>query len=182
MAEQEEKQEVPQSEYRGMGRPTKFTPDKQKELLQLIATTPVGTNTLCSRIGIRPDAFWSLFHKNADFRDKYAKAKELQADAMFDQIVQIADDGENDTYFDDKGNVKKDWDIVQRSQLRIDTRKWILARMNPKKYGDKASLELTTPGESEAEKAWKELKKKLKIGKGEENGKSDCRTGNPGKV
>ena len=72
--------------------------------------------------------------------EQYARAREAQADKMAEDILQIADDGANDTYTDDKGNVLTDHDVVARSRLRVDARKWLASKMAPKKYGDKVEL------------------------------------------
>lgn len=74
------------------------------------------------------------------FRDQYARAREAQADAMLEEIIQIADDGENDTYKDEEGRVRTDQDVIARSRLRVDTRKWAMSKMAPKKYGEKLDL------------------------------------------
>ena len=76
-------------------------------------------------------------------RDQYARAREAQADRMADEILQIADDGRNDTYVDDEGQVKVDHDVIARSRLRVDARKWLASKMAPKKYGDKLVAEHT---------------------------------------
>ena len=78
-----------------------------------------------------------------EFSDQYAHAREAQADHWAEEIVQISDDGANDTYKDDDGNVRTDQDVIARSRLRVDTRKWLMARMAPKKYGDKITQEVT---------------------------------------
>ena len=72
--------------------------------------------------------------------EQYARAREAQADKMAEDILQIADDGANDTYKDDKGNIMTDHDVVARSRLRVDARKWLASKMAPKKYGDKVEL------------------------------------------
>lgn len=77
---------------------------------------------------------------NASFSDQYASAREVQADAMLEEILQIADDGANDTYEDAEGNSRTDQDVIARSRLRVDTRKWAMSKMAPKKYGDKLDL------------------------------------------
>lgn len=82
---------------------------------------------------------------------QYARAMEMRADGMFEEMIEIADDASND-YMDrinadgSVGDRVLDTEHVQRSKLRTDTRKWILSRMNPKKYGDKQTVE--TVGES----------------------------------
>ncbi len=63
---------------------------------------------------------------------------------MGDEITDIADDGSNDYIEQEQKNGKiarvLDGEHVQRSRLRVDTRKWVLARMLPKIYGDKIAL------------------------------------------
>lgn len=78
-----------------------------------------------------------------DFRDQYARAREAQADYWAEQIIEISDDGANDSYLDEDGNARVNQDVIARSRLRVDTRKWLMARMAPKKYGDKITQEHT---------------------------------------
>jgi hypothetical protein len=75
--------------------------------------------------------------ENEEFREQYACARELQADTLFDECQDIADDGSNDYMGDDD---KYNGDAVQRSKLRIDTRKWMAGKLRPKKYGDKTLI------------------------------------------
>ena len=65
-----------------------------------------------------------------DFREQYAKAMESRADAVFEELFDIADD------------VTEEPAAVAKARLRIDTRKWALARMSPKKYGDKVTQDI----------------------------------------
>ncbi len=71
---------------------------------------------------------WLAEHQ--EFRDQYAKATETRADSIFEEIFEIAD------------YVIPDAAEVAKARLRVDTRKWALARMNPRKYGDKVTNEL----------------------------------------
>lgn len=77
------------------------------------------------------------------FSDQYARAKEESADALSDEMLDIADDGRNDwmkrNAEDDAGWVANG-ENVQRSRIRIDTRKWLASKLKPKKYGDKLGL------------------------------------------
>lgn len=64
---------------------------------------------------------------------------------MAEQIIEISDDGTNDTYVvrDEKGNALEErvnHDHIQRSRLRVDARKWLLSKMRPEKYGDRTIL------------------------------------------
>lgn len=78
---------------------------------------------------------------NKEFSDQYARAREAQADCLFDDILTIADDGRNDSYTDDEGRPRTDFDVIARSKLRVDARKWMAGKLRPKVYGDKITQE-----------------------------------------
>lgn len=76
------------------------------------------------------------------FAEQYARAKQEGADAIFEEMLDIADDGSNDYVEvmgkDGKTRLVLDKEAVQRSRLRVDTRKWVLGKIKPKVYGDNA--------------------------------------------
>jgi hypothetical protein len=73
----------------------------------------------------------------------YARAREDQAHAWADEIVSIADDGRRDYVKTEDGREIVDHDHIQRSKLRVDTRKFLMAKIAPRLYGDKVALEHT---------------------------------------
>lgn len=75
-----------------------------------------------------------------DKAKQYARATEVRAEAIFDDILSIADQNANDTYVNDQGLEVTNNDVIQRSRLRIDARKWVLAKLNPKKFGEKLDV------------------------------------------
>lgn len=84
---------------------------------------------------------WLADEKRAVFRDQYARAREMQAEAIADEILEIADDGRNDwmEIVGKEGDTvgwRVNGEAVQRSRLRVDSRKWLLSKMLPKKYGE----------------------------------------------
>ncbi len=81
--------------------------------------------------------FWQL----------YARAREAQMEKWSDDVVEIADDASND-YMDRIGKDGKiervlDPEAVQRSKLKIDTRKWLMSKLAAKRYGDKLAVDVT---------------------------------------
>ncbi len=74
------------------------------------------------------------------FEDKYIRAREAQADAIFDEILNIADDGSND-WIEKNGEVVLNSEAINRSRLRVDARKWMAGKLRPKKYGDRVGRE-----------------------------------------
>ena len=77
----------------------------------------------------------------------YAKARDVGADAIATECLQIADDANGDAYLeftaDGKPRAKIDGDNIQRAKLRIETRLKLLAKWNPKQYGERTSTEIT---------------------------------------
>lgn len=90
---------------------------------------------------------------NEEFADDYARACDDRADHMFDEINEIANtpiEGETQKIIpgkDGKPEVVEisRGDMIQHRKLQIDTKKWILARMSPKKFGEKTINEHSGP-------------------------------------
>lgn len=79
--------------------------------------------------------------KRPKFAEIYARARDLALDRMAEEVIEIADDGSNDTYKDAQGNPRIDYDHIQRSKLRFDARRWYLSKLAPRKYGDRVEVE-----------------------------------------
>jgi hypothetical protein len=79
-------------------------------------------------------------NEHEEFRGQYAIAREAQADHMADEILEIADDASNDWMTRKVGEDEVqvlNTEHVNRSRLRVDSRKWLLAKIMPKKYGER---------------------------------------------
>lgn len=87
---------------------------------------------------------WLAAHEG--FATKYARAREVQADTLFDEMIDIADDGRND-WMEKKNSDGENigWtengEALRRSDLRIKTRQWMASKLQPKKYGDKLDVQ-----------------------------------------
>ena len=135
---------APKKAKRRQGRPTGYTPELAEAICERLA------NGESLRAICRDDAMpaestvrgWARDDREG-FSTQYARARDIGLDAMADELLAIADDGSNDTYKTDDGKVTVDHDHIQRSRLRVDTRKWLLSKMAPKRYGDRQHLEMT---------------------------------------
>lgn len=78
--------------------------------------------------------------ENPEFRKAYETAKQEAMDAMAEDILDIADDARNDFTVDENGTRRVDYEAINRSRLRVDTRKWLMSKYKPKKYGDHVNL------------------------------------------
>lgn len=90
---------------------------------------------------------WIQKHK--EFSEQYAKAKEESADALTDEILDIADNSTNDwmeTNDPENPGFRLNGEAIQRARLRVDTRKWLASKLKPKKYGERITNEHTGAG------------------------------------
>ncbi len=77
-----------------------------------------------------------------EFSDRYARAREQQAEHFLDEIIAISDETSLDEIMDSEGNPRTNHEAIQRSRLKVDTRKWAMSKLAPKKYGDKIQQEI----------------------------------------
>lgn len=134
------------------GRPSKYTKEIGLKICEML-TEGYTLRQICNLDGIPGKTTimrWLLDVSNKDldeFRNQYARAREAQADHWADEIIEIADEGIND-WMEREGKrgetqVVCDHEHVNRSRLRVDARKWLMAKAAPKKYGDKITQEVT---------------------------------------
>lgn len=137
--------EKPQESRKGVrGRkPMLYDPAVGDRICELLME-PLSLRKICERDDMPSKAtVLKWLGSNPEFAAQYARAREMQADALFDETLDIADDATNDWM---KRNDPKNpgWvengEALQRSRLRIDARKWMAGKLRPKKYGDKTVL------------------------------------------
>lgn len=86
---------------------------------------------------------WAL-QDGHPFYPHYTRARAIAYHRMADDIVEISDNGTNDWMKrndEENGGYTVNGEHVQRSRLRVDSRKWVLSKMLPKIYGDKVVQE-----------------------------------------
>lgn len=131
------------------GRPELWSQDLADQFCGLIAIG-YSLRTACREEAMpSPSTVYRWIRQHEGFREQYARACEDRVDAMSEDILDIADDGSND-FMEVERKDGSTYEVVnsealQRSRLRVDTRKWLMAKVKPKKYGDK--LDLTSDGE-----------------------------------
>lgn len=133
-----------------IGAPTKYTVKQADLICERIATSSFSFKTVCESLNIPTGTALAWLSREQSFQERYARAKEMQADLLAEEILEIADDGSNDFMTIHKGDQEytvenKEW--TNRSKLRVDARKWIASKLKPKKYGDKQEIDHTTGGE-----------------------------------
>lgn len=85
----------------------------------------------CQAVGVPHNSFMRWVDEDRELADKYVGAREDLIERIASDLIDIAD---KDVEIQDG---KKDWAAVQKHKLQVDTRKWLLSKLAPKKYGDK---------------------------------------------
>ena len=99
----------------------------------------------CREPGMPTKTVYEWTKSHPEFDEQYRTAQLLLADALADQMKSISEDRSRDIVVDAKGKERVDWECVNRSKLRIDTLRWLVAKLNPAKYQHKNVQELTGP-------------------------------------
>jgi transposase-like protein len=120
-----------------------YTPELAAQICEQVSTGK-SLRQVCRELDVNESTVrkWVLDDREG-FSAQYARARELQIAAMEDELYEIADDGTNDWMTIKRGGEDVEVpnnEVLQRSRLRIDTRKWIMSKILPKKYGDKLAL------------------------------------------
>jgi len=137
------------SETNPVGRPCEYTPEISDRICAGIANGKSLRTILKADNMPGMSTVFEWLRKFPEFAEQYARARDAQADALADEIQDIADDGSNDYMeeLDKKTGECIGWrqngEAAQRSRLRVDARKWIASKLKPKRYGDKLDVEHT---------------------------------------
>jgi hypothetical protein len=112
-----------------MNTSTSITIDQFNSILKLYADG-ISVESACKQLQHSTASFYALVNDNSDCEKSYTRVQLCRCRKQADEIIDIADDRSDDP---------------RSRAVRIDARKWTLAHMLPKKYGDK--IDVTTLGE-----------------------------------
>ena len=124
----------------------KWTEEIEDAICAAIAVSANGLDDICKENKEFPCVrlIYTRLIQSEPFMQKYARARELQQQLLADQLIPLSDKDRichKRTINADGSEETVRLDQVERSKLQIETRKWVLARLNPKKYGDKIQAE-----------------------------------------
>lgn len=102
-----------------------------KDLICEGIATGKSLSAICRDNLIVQSSVYSQLSKDEEFAERYARARERQADVFADEVIELADQCDGSL------------DGTNRTRLQIDARKWACSKLHPRKYSDKASMELS---------------------------------------
>lgn len=132
----------------GCNRGMKYTPEILDEIVERISLGEPLRQICRDEHMPAWRTFYDWVRDDKELAARIARARDLGFDAIAEETLEIADDSRND--YVDRINEKTgqtarvfDAENVQRSKLRIETRLKLLTKWSPRKYGDRAAVELT---------------------------------------
>jgi hypothetical protein len=117
-----------------------------ERICELIEETPKGLDHICDSDMnlVSARTFHRWLEISPSLRQRYARAKERQADFLAAEIIRIADTPHRGIKkkTDNEGNEEiTEGDMIEHRRLQVDARKWYAGKLAPKKYGDKVEVE-----------------------------------------
>ena len=86
-------------------------------------------------------AVWKWLNNSEELVKQYTRAREEQAETLVDEMIDIADYKKDDTYLDEDGKEIINQEVIARSRLRVDARKWVASKLKPKRFGDYTKIQ-----------------------------------------
>lgn len=120
-----------------MGRPSDYSPEIALEICEKLADG-MSLRAICRDEGMpSKGTIFRWLEANPSFQDQYARARDVQADSLADDIIDIADTPLMGVKTETKGDEVKtiEGDMIEHRRLQVDARKWVAAKLKPKKYG-----------------------------------------------
>lgn len=134
------------SEPKPTGRPSTYNPETAQKMCEMLSEG-VPLREICRQEGFPAwRTVYDWMAKDADLAAAIAHARDVGYDALAEDCLKIADTpllGEEVTESEDEEGVKrvtvKKVDMLGHRKLQIETRLKLLAKFNPKKYGDRVT-------------------------------------------
>ncbi len=131
-----------------MARPTILTPEVKEAFFDAILDG-VSVREFCKRDGAPEErTIYKALARDPEFVQDYARVKDMMMVRFEADLIEIADDTAQDTHTTTyEGGVERtspntEW--ISRARLRVDTRKWLMSKLAPKKYGDHLKIDQET--------------------------------------
>jgi hypothetical protein len=118
-------------------KPTKpGSPERAQQADAVLANMEAGMSCwkACEKVGVKNSTFLLWVSQDSALAEKYAHARENFIEKIAADLMEISDQDPETI------DGKKDWAAIQKHKLQVDTRKWLLSKLAPKKYGDMIKL------------------------------------------
>lgn len=128
-----EKQEItaPEEKKHPVSKYTKFIPERDLAIILDQISDGVSLRTICALNNWEKYAVLHEINSNPEYANQYTHARERQADHYAEEIIELAD------------NCSGTIEDTNRVKIQIDARKWACGKLHPRRYSDKAQIEVS---------------------------------------
>lgn len=117
------------AEEKKIGRPSVYSPELSEQICNLLMEGE-SLRAICQRDNIPHMAtVLSWLHKHDEFHEQYARAREIQAEVMAEDIIMYADKSAEEAA------------SVAKARLQVDARKWYASKVATRRFGDRIQHE-----------------------------------------
>lgn len=119
-------------------KPTKpGSPERAKLADAVLANMEAGMSCFkaCQQASVPMPTFMLWVSQDSALAESYAQARENFVERIAQEVMELSDVDVGET-----PDGRKDWAAVQKHKLQVDTRKWLLSKLAPKKYGEKIEI------------------------------------------
>jgi len=113
------------------------SPERAKLADAVLANMETGMSCwkACEKAGVKNSTFMLWVSQDSALAENYARARENYVERIAQEVMELSDVDVGET-----PDGRKDWAAVQKHRLQVDTRKWLLSKLAPKKYGEKIEI------------------------------------------
>ena len=118
-------------------RKSKYSDNKQEICAKVLEGMRGGMSAFkaTAAAGVSNSTFATWVTEDAELAENYARAREDMIERMAQEVLDLSDKEVPET-----GDGRKDWQAIQKHKLQVDTRKWLLSKLAPRKYGEKLEV------------------------------------------
>jgi len=134
---------IPPKPPRHRGNRIDLTPELKEEIVQRVASGELLKSILASEDMPSRFSVFREYERDPEFGADMKAARQVAADLLAEEVLEISDDAREDYKSDGSIN----YELVARSKLRADNRKWLASKFDPVRFSDKVQTDITSGGE-----------------------------------
>jgi hypothetical protein len=134
---------IPPKPRRNMHTRVDLTPELKEDIIQRVASGELLKHVLASPDMPSRFSVFREYERDPEFAADMKAARQVAADLLAEEVLEISDDAREDYKSDGSIN----YELVARSKLRADNRKWLASKFDPARFSDKVQTDITSGGE-----------------------------------
>lgn len=134
---------IPPKPKRNMYNRVELTPELKEDIIQRVASGELLKSILADESMPSRFSIFREYERDPEFAADMKAARQVAADLLAEEVLEISDDARED--YKPDGSIN--YELVARSKLRADNRKWLASKFDPSRYADKVQTDITSGGD-----------------------------------